>query len=108
MLAQTRAHEVGDMLNGLVAFGEFADLKHMDHARPDLKLHCNSISSSLGRNADTIVTQHLMLTDLDQQGRDAGVISKYWRGERIAGIGLPKIKLRKHGHAPCTADGIDF
>ena len=108
MLAQTRPHEVGDMLNGLVAFGEFADLKHMDHARPDLELHFNSIRSSLGRNTDTIVTKHLMLTDLDQQGRDAGVGTKYWRGEWIAGIGLPKIKLRKDGHGPSTTNGIIF
>ena len=105
---QIRAHELGDMLNGLVAFGELADLKHMDHARPDLKLHFNSIRSSLGRNADTIVTKHLMLTDLDQQRWDAVVRSKYWRGEWIAGIGLPKIKLCKYGHAQRTADGIFF
>ena len=78
------------MLDGLPAFRESAGLKHMDHARPDLEPHIDPVSSSPGRHADTVVTEHLMFANLDQQGRDAGVVAEYRRGERVAGIPPPR------------------
>ena len=69
------------MLNGLVAFGQFADLKHMDHTRPDLELHFNTIRSSLGRNTDTVVTK--LLVPRSAVGR-------------IIGFGGSNIRFLKH------------
>lgn len=32
---QARAHEVGDVFDGLAGFRKSSNLKHMDHTRPD-------------------------------------------------------------------------
>ena len=65
------------MSDGLPAFRESADLKHMDLAWPDFKLHLNPVCLGFGRHANAIVPNDLVVTNLNKQRRNAGKIAKY-------------------------------
>src|SRR5262245_18129371 len=63
---QRRAHEVGNMLDGFLAFGKqrLVGLEHMEHPRPELELHLDSVRSSLLRQPNAVVSEHLVLANL--------------------------------------------
>ena len=68
--------ECRNVFDCLPAFGQFANLKDMDLARPDFELHFNPVGLGLGRYANAIVADHLVLADLNEQRRDTRVIAE--------------------------------
>jgi len=68
------------VFDGFPAFREqrLVGLEHMKHARPDFERHVDPGSAGIGGQLDTIVTNDFMLTDLNEQRRDAGVVPEYW------------------------------
>ena len=70
------AHECSNVLDGLAGFWKPSDLEHMNHARPDFEFHRDTVRNRLLRHSDTVVTEHFVLANLNQQRRNASIVAK--------------------------------
>ena len=70
------AHEFSNVLDGLAGFWKPSDLEHMDHTRPDFELHRDTVRNRLLRHSDTVVAEHFVLANLNQQRWNAAVVAK--------------------------------
>ena len=75
---QLGAYKVGNMFDGFFCFGQqwLVGLEYVEHASPDFECHLDAIVSCLFCHTDTIVTEHFVFADLNQQRRNASIVAK--------------------------------